>query len=314
MMEFDSMINRVIQGDCLEVMKSIPDNSIDLVATDPQYGWNFMSRDWDQALPSQKIYDECFRVLKSGAFMFWMSGPRMDCLIENGIRIRQAGFRVDYSPIFWVYASGFSKAMNISLAVDKRECKKQLIEKLGREPTSEELKKAWKEFREVVGIKNNTYDGSIRNPKKHKSPAELSNIGKWGLTQTPHGLPKTEPHTSEAKALAGSFAGFQPKPGIEIVIVAMKPLSEKSYIDQALKDGKGTTQMDDCRIPVSIDDRHNYGIDGDEGEPCVNTYGKYNRVAYEQNSKGRFPANLLVSSGIDLDINGLLELQKKLKR
>ena len=37
-MKFDEMINQVITGDCLEVMKDIPDKSIDLVLTDPFYG------------------------------------------------------------------------------------------------------------------------------------------------------------------------------------------------------------------------------------------------------------------------------------
>ncbi len=37
-MKFNKMINQVIQGDCLEIMKDIPDNSIDLVVTDPPYG------------------------------------------------------------------------------------------------------------------------------------------------------------------------------------------------------------------------------------------------------------------------------------
>ena len=36
-MKFEDMINKVICGDCLKVMKDIPDNSIDLVVTDPPY-------------------------------------------------------------------------------------------------------------------------------------------------------------------------------------------------------------------------------------------------------------------------------------
>ena len=39
-MEFEEMINTVIQGDCLEVMKQLPDRCIDLVLTDPPYGIN----------------------------------------------------------------------------------------------------------------------------------------------------------------------------------------------------------------------------------------------------------------------------------
>ncbi len=36
--EFDSLVNTIICGDCLEVMKDFPDNCVDLVLTDPPYG------------------------------------------------------------------------------------------------------------------------------------------------------------------------------------------------------------------------------------------------------------------------------------
>ena len=53
----------------------------------------------------------------------------------------------------------------------------------------------------------------------------------------------------KAKQLDGSYGGFQPKPAWENIIVCMKPLSEKGYLDQAMKDGKGVTWLDDARIP-----------------------------------------------------------------
>ena len=39
----DDFINKIICGDCLDVMKDIPDKSVDLVLTDPPYGINFGS-------------------------------------------------------------------------------------------------------------------------------------------------------------------------------------------------------------------------------------------------------------------------------
>ena len=44
----DDFINKIICGDCLEVMKDIPDNSIDAVVTDPPYGLEFMGKEWDK--------------------------------------------------------------------------------------------------------------------------------------------------------------------------------------------------------------------------------------------------------------------------
>jgi len=42
-MKFEDMIGKVIQGDCLDVMRDIPDKSIDLILTDPPYGINVIN-------------------------------------------------------------------------------------------------------------------------------------------------------------------------------------------------------------------------------------------------------------------------------
>jgi DNA modification methylase len=46
------MINQVICGDCLSVMKDMPDNSVDSIVCDPPYGISFMNRKWDYDVPS----------------------------------------------------------------------------------------------------------------------------------------------------------------------------------------------------------------------------------------------------------------------
>jgi len=67
-------INEIIQGDCLEVMRGFPDNSVDLVVTDPPY--NIKKADWDN-IPDYiewcgKWLKECERVLKdNGSFYFF---------------------------------------------------------------------------------------------------------------------------------------------------------------------------------------------------------------------------------------------------
>jgi len=59
------MKNKVIQGDCLEVMKDIPDKSIDLVFTDPPFG--ITKDDWDK-VPEKEYFDEMFRISKEQLF------------------------------------------------------------------------------------------------------------------------------------------------------------------------------------------------------------------------------------------------------
>lgn len=102
----------LIHGDCLDELKKISDNSVDLLCTDPPYGYHFMQKSWDKALPSVEIWKECLRVLKPGAFAFIMSAPRSDVLSRMIVRIEDAGFRVDFSPIYHTYASGFPKSAN----------------------------------------------------------------------------------------------------------------------------------------------------------------------------------------------------------
>ncbi len=115
----------------------------------------------------------------------------------------------------------------------------------------------------------------------------------------------TAPSTPQAKALDGSYGGFQPKPAVEIIIVAMKPLSEKTFVDQALKNNKGITWLDDGRIPyesegdksitqnkMSRQDSHSQFYD--HSLMGNNVLDRVKQMDYS----GRFPANLLVSDDV----------------
>ena len=92
--------NNILLGDSQERLKSVPDNSIDLMVTDPPYGIGFMGKDWDKALPRAEIWQECFRVLKPGAFAFVMCGPRQDVLSRMINSLEMAGFRVDFTSLY----------------------------------------------------------------------------------------------------------------------------------------------------------------------------------------------------------------------
>ena len=261
--------NEVIIGDCAEVLKTLPDESIDCIVTDPPYGISFMGKEWDRALPSLEALKECNRVLKAGAFGFFMCAPRMDVLWRMGQRLEEAGFRVDFSFIGWSFASGFPKAQNISKLVTKRlpdekvlEVKYWLSEQVkqcgktksqinkecgfdacnylkteqgndsaGRDtwhkviPTGDE----WELMKKVVGF-GNEYDELVNELAKvtGKRPAvgERSVYGKYS------GEIKDYDLTEHAKKLEGSFAGAQFKPDLECIIVVMKQLSEKTYVDR----------------------------------------------------------------------------------
>ena len=107
-------------GNAALELRELPGESVDCLISDPPYGISFMNKDWDKAVPSIEIWKECLRVLKSGAFAFIMCSPRSDVQAEMIIKLKEAGFEVGFSPIYWTYASGFPKAMNISKAVDRK--------------------------------------------------------------------------------------------------------------------------------------------------------------------------------------------------
>ncbi len=260
----DSML---IHGDSIEELKKLDDNSVDLVVTDPPYGYSFMGKEWDKALPDKRIWKECLRVLKAGGFAYIMSAPRQDVLARMMIDLEDSGFNTSFTSMYWAYATGFPKALNISKAIDK---------KLGVERT------------EVIGSR-----------KRNVKPYDDSNG--WNNNNTQGEYEYKKPASEEAKKLDGSYAGFQPKPAVEVIIVCMKPLDEKTYLEQAMKNGKGVSWFDDCRIPTGDSDKYDleqrevskaHGVQNDDSflDQIHDADAKHG-----VQEKGRFPANIMVS-------------------
>ena len=108
--------HRVICGDCVEVMKTFDDNSIDAIVCDPPYGIDFMNRKWDNDVPRDDWGSECFRILKPGGHLIAFSATRT--FHRLGTVVENAGFEVR-DTINWLYFSGFPKSTNVSLLIDK---------------------------------------------------------------------------------------------------------------------------------------------------------------------------------------------------
>ncbi len=258
----------IIHNDCLKELQTFADASIDFVCTDPPYGYGFMGLDWDKAVPGVDIWKECLRVLKPGAFMCVMSAPRADVQCAMISRLIEAGFRLDFTPLYWTYASGFPKAGNMAKLIDKR---------LGIQ-------------QEKTGIVRRDGSGSGELVTAHGRDSQLQTV-----------FEQTRATSSQAKALDGSYAGFQPKPAVEVILIAMKPLSEKTFVDQALKNGKGISWLDEGRISFDnpSDMWQSTTADDMRGGIFKNTEQKRHLDRRkEPNQAGRFPANLLVSDDV----------------
>jgi DNA modification methylase len=345
--------NKILHGDSLDLLKDMDDNSVDSVVTDPPYGYSFMGKDWDKALPSIDIWKECVRVLKPGGFAFVMSAPRSDVHSRMCLMLEEAGFNIGFTPIAWTYATGFPKASNIGKMVDKRK-------KGERNGKADEFATYIKSRREKLNLTKGYVDKEICDGSSMYSFYEGRNNenGDWAVylptkeryeklkkllqmddrfddfidntvkvvntKDGDFGYQKdgdrwdneykiTEPNSDKAKQLDGSYGGFQPKPAWENIIVCMKPLSEKGYLDQAMKDGKGVTWLDDCRVPYKSDDDFdsshrenalNHETDANNkifankkgGIGTITEEGKLSLVG--DRNMGRFPANLLVQDDV----------------
>jgi site-specific DNA-methyltransferase (adenine-specific) len=110
------MINQIIHGDCFDVLKNIPDSSIDLILTDPPYGLSLMGKDWDRGVPGVQFWIEALRVAKPGAHLFAFGGTRT--FHRLAVAIEDAGWEIR-DTIMWVYGSGFPKSLDVSKAIDK---------------------------------------------------------------------------------------------------------------------------------------------------------------------------------------------------
>jgi len=109
---------RVVFGDCRDVLKTLADNSVDSVVTDPPYELGFMGKKWDSTgiAYDVSVWEECLRVLKPGGHVLAFGGSRT--FHRMAVAIEDAGFEIRDS-IAWMYGSGFPKSLDVSKAIDK---------------------------------------------------------------------------------------------------------------------------------------------------------------------------------------------------
>jgi site-specific DNA-methyltransferase (adenine-specific) len=105
-------------GNCIDVMRSMPDNSVDSIVTDPPYELGFMGKSWDSSgiAFNVEVWTEALRVLKPGGHLLAFSGSRT--YHRMAVAIEDAGFQIR-DQIMWIYGSGFPKSMDIAKAIQK---------------------------------------------------------------------------------------------------------------------------------------------------------------------------------------------------
>ena len=109
---------RVVLGDCCDVLKTLPSNSVDSIVTDPPYELGFMGKKWDSAgiAYDVTVWEECLRVLKPGGHILAFGGSRT--FHRMAVAIEDAGFEIRDS-IAWISSKTFPKSLNVRKAIDK---------------------------------------------------------------------------------------------------------------------------------------------------------------------------------------------------
>jgi len=246
---------RVEHGDCRDLLRALPDQSIDSIVTDPPYELGFMGKAWDSTGIAYQVdvWRECLRVLKHGGYLLAFGGSRtyhrLACAIED------AGFEIR-DQIMWVYGSGFPKSLDVSKAIDKQA---------GAEPV------LVSETPQRVGF----------------DPAAQGGGGfQRGTIQV------TVPATDAAKEWQGW--GTALKPAHEPIVLARKPL-DGTVAQNVIWYGTGALNIDGCRVgteKVVTRGGRSVPITGDQREgAALGMYGTHDPLNTEH--QGRFPANLI---------------------
>ncbi len=238
---------KLILGDSVDKLKELDDNSIDSIVTDPPYGLSFMGNKWDYDVPSQEIFEECLRVLKPGGHLLSFAGSRT--YHRMAVRVEDAGFEIR-DQIMWIYGSGFPKSHNIGKSVDKL---------LGNE-------------REVVGTK-------IHSQKGVKAAEERTTIGAGAFG---------EPREADITKGTSQYEGWGTalKPAHEPIVMARKPLSEKTVAKNVLEYGTGGINVDGCRVGTE-----QITINGQGNDNLF--HGNFSGKIDNPIREGRFPANII---------------------
>lgn len=283
-------------GDCIDVIATMPDASVDAIVTDPPYGltelpadvvtkaiaaWmagdrthvpsgrgGFMGRAWDRFVPPPGVWDECLRVLKPGGHLVAFAGARTADLM--GLSIRLAGFEIRDS-LHWIYGSGFPKSLDVSKAIDKAAGAK----------------------RDVVGL--------------HPRPAG-NKPGGASLAMSVKGMPDAATITAPATPDAARWSGFGTglKPAHEPIILARRPLTG-TVAATVLEHGTGALNIDATRVGKEVRTNNAGGMSSlqrvsrvEQGyrQTVTQSVGEVSTVT------GRWPANVILAHPPLLDEHG----------
>ena len=255
-------------GDCIEILKTLEDNSVDSIVTDPPYGIGFMNKEWDNPQKHKELID---RETKRSQERF-----------EEGKSPVKGGFSKGVQPGLPIGGAKEGRWFQEWCELWAKECYRVL--KPGGHMLSFSAPRTY--HRMATAFEDSGFQ--IRDqimwvfgsgfPKSHNIGKAIDKIqgnereviGEYE-TSIPQITPWQDVDRFESKNQQtkgnGEWEGWGTalKPAHEPICMARKPLSEKSIALNVLKHGTGGINIDDCRI--GLEDKQNDG--------------------------GRFPANIM---------------------
>ena len=298
-------------GDCVEVMKTFAENSIDAIVCDPPYGLEFMGKDWDNLGSVTKANRGTLdnMVNTNGKPKFQTKAPAFDLSAESqnamqewhrawciealrvlkpggyllafsGSRtyhrlacaVEDAGFEIRDSMI-WAYGSGFPKGLDISKAIDKSAgAEREVVGKVAG-----------------MGKQNPEWNGTAAGRAENSFKPEYD---------------QTIPATDEAKKWDGWNTSL--KPAFEPIVLARKPMIG-TVAENVLAHGTGGLNIGACRIPFTSEadekeskEKNQHADFGTDPLTGNTVYGDYSMIpAKNYNPPGRWPSNFMLSHSPD---------------
>ena len=285
-------------GDCIEVLKTLEDNSVDSIVTDPPYGIGFMNKEWDNPQKHKELIER--------------EAKRSEQRFEEGKSPAKGGFSKGVQPGLPIGGAKEGRWFQEWCEEWAAECFRVLkpgghILSFSAPRTYHRMATAFEEVGFQVRDQIMWVFGS-GFPKSHNIGKAIDKMqGNEREVLEPTGRYKYSFDNSLKGDIYGEYAhdikltkgqgewegwGTALKPAHEPICMARKPLSEKSIAENVLKWGTGGINIDGSRIGSEV---RTTPIHSDDVKDDTTMFGLHKTIQHErvETTEGRFPANIM---------------------